>query len=98
MKLIPRHSFTTRASEKGPAPVPSGINPKQEFGDVFLSMPSYELDLWGRIRRANEAARAQLLATVEAQRTVRQTLVAEIARAYLDLLEFDLELDIGLRT
>jgi multidrug efflux system outer membrane protein len=90
--------FTSRASEKGPTPVPPGVNPQQGYGDVFLSMPAYEVDLWGRIRRANEAARAQLLATEEAQRTVRQTLVAEVATAYLDLLEFDLELDIAIRT
>lgn len=89
---------TSRTSEKGPTPIPTGLNPRQEYGDVFLSMPAYELDLWGRIRRANEAARAQLLATVEAERTVRQTLVAEVATAYLDLLEFDLELDIARRT
>jgi multidrug efflux system outer membrane protein len=89
---------TSRASEKGPTPIPSGVNPRQEYGDVFLSMPAYEVDLWGRIRRANEAARAQLLATVEAERTVRQTLVAQVATAYLDLLEFDLELDIAVRT
>jgi multidrug efflux system outer membrane protein len=89
---------TSRASEKGPTPIPAGVNPRQEYGDVFLSMPAYELDLWGRIRRANEAARAQLLATVEAERTVRQTLVAQVATAYLDLLEFDLELDIARRT
>ena len=89
---------TSRTSEKGPTPIPPGVNPKQEYGDVFLSMPAYEVDLWGRIRRANEAARAQLLATVDAQRAVRQTLVAQVATAYLDLLEFDLELDIAQRT
>jgi multidrug efflux system outer membrane protein len=89
---------TSRASERGPTPSPAGVNPRQEYGDVFLSMPAYELDLWGRIRRANEAARAQLLATVEAERTVRQTLVAQVATAYLDLLQFDLELDIARRT
>lgn len=89
---------TTRASEKGPSPIPSGLNPKQEYGDVFLSMPFYEIDLWGRIRRANEGARAQLLATVEAQRTVRQTLVASVSTAYLELLELDLELVIAMRT
>jgi multidrug efflux system outer membrane protein len=87
--------FTSRASEKGPAPVPAGVNPQQGYGDVYLSMPAYEVDLWGRIRRANEAARAQLLSTAEAERTVRQTLVADIATAYLDLLELDLELEIA---
>jgi multidrug efflux system outer membrane protein len=89
---------TTRTSEKGPTPIPPGVNPQQGYGNVYLSMPAYELDLWGRIRRANEAARAQLLATAEAERTVRQTLVAQIATAYLDLLELDLELEIGRRT
>ena len=89
---------TSRASEKGPSPIPSGLNPHRDYGDVFLSMPAYEVDLWGRIRRANEAARAQLLATVEAQRTVRQTLVSGVATAYLDLLELDLELEIARRT
>lgn len=89
---------TTRASERGPSPIPAGLNPQQEYGDVFVSMPAYEIDLWGRIRRANEAARGQLLATVAAQQTVRQTLVAQVATAYLDLLELDLELDIARRS
>jgi multidrug efflux system outer membrane protein len=89
---------TSRTSENGPTPIPPGVNPRQGYGDVFLSMPAYEVDLWGRIRRANEAARARLLATVEAERTVRQTLVSAVATAYLDLLEFDLELEIAHRT
>ncbi|MCI0744109.1 MAG: efflux transporter outer membrane subunit [Verrucomicrobia subdivision 3 bacterium] len=89
---------TARTSEKGPTGVPSGVDPQREYGDVFVSMPSYELDLWGRIRRATEASRAQLLATEDAQRTVRQTLVAAVATAYLELLELDLELEISYRT
>jgi len=89
---------TSRASETGASEVPSGVNPQREYGDVFLSMPAYELDLWGRIRRASEASRALMLATEEAQRTVRQTLVAQVATAYLELLELDLELEIGSRT
>ena len=89
---------TSRSSEKGPIPIPAGVNPQRSYGDVFLSMPAYEVDLWGRIRRGNEAARANLLASIEAQRTVRQTLVAEVATAYLDLLELDLELQIAENT
>jgi outer membrane protein, multidrug efflux system len=58
-------------------------------------MAAYEVDLWGRIRRANEAALAQLLATEAAQQTVRQTLVAQVATAYLSLLELDHELAIA---
>jgi outer membrane protein, multidrug efflux system len=89
---------TSRASQNGPNPVPAGVDPQQGYGDVFASMPSYEIDLWGKIRRANEAARARLLATEDAQRVVRQTLVAEVATAYLDLLELDYELQIAQRT
>ncbi|HTL57722.1 MAG TPA: efflux transporter outer membrane subunit [Candidatus Limnocylindrales bacterium] len=89
---------TSRSSEKGPIPIPAGTNPQRTYGDVFVSMPAYEVDLWGRIRRANEAARANLLATVEAQHVVRQTLVADITTAYLQLLELDLELKIAQET
>lgn len=88
---------TSRTSQKGPIPL-QGMDPERGYGDVFLSLPAYEVDLWGRIRRANEAARANLLATVDAQQTVRQTLVADVATAYLDLLELDLELEIAQRT
>lgn len=89
---------TSRASERGPTAFPSGVNPQRDYGDVFASMPAYEVDLWGRVRRANEAARAQLLATREAQRTVRQTLVIDVATTYLQLLELDLELEIAQST
>ncbi len=81
-----------RASERGPTPV---SDPNAKYGDAFVFAPSYELDLWGKIRRANEAARARLLATEDAQRTVRQTLVAQVATTYLFLLELDLELQIA---
>jgi multidrug efflux system outer membrane protein len=90
--------FTSRTSENGPSGVPRGVNPQRDFGDVFASIPGYELDLWGRIRRATEASRALLLATEESQRIVRQTLVAQVATAYLELLELDLELEISHRT
>jgi len=86
-----------RSSEKGAVTLPPGSNPERTYGDVFVSVPGYEIDLWGRIRRATEASRALLLATDEAQRTVRQTLVADVATVYLQLLELDLELEIAYR-
>jgi multidrug efflux system outer membrane protein len=89
---------TSRTSEKGPIPILPGMDPQRGYGDVFVSMPAYEVDLWGRIRRANEAARANLLGTIDAQRAVRQTLVSEVATAYLALLELDLELQIAQNT
>jgi multidrug efflux system outer membrane protein len=90
--------YTARSSERGPVPIPPGVNPQQKFGDVFVSMPAYEVDLWGRLRHATDSARAQLLASVDAQEAVRQTLVATVATAYLELLELDLELDISTNT
>ena len=89
---------TSRASENGATAFPSGSDLQREYGDVFASMPGYELDLWGRIRRANEGARATLLATEEARLAVRQTLVSQVATAYLELLELDLELEIARRS
>jgi multidrug efflux system outer membrane protein len=58
----------------------------------------WEVDLWGRIRRLNEAARAQYLASEEGQRAVRLSLAAEVASAYFDLRELDEELEIAKRT
>jgi multidrug efflux system outer membrane protein len=88
----------SRTSEVGPVPLPPGADPQVTSGSVFASMSSYEIDLWGRIRRANEAARAQLLAAEAAQQSVRQTLVAAVATSYLILLELDYELEVVRRT
>ncbi len=87
-----------RASLNGPTPIPTGFDAENRYGDVFVGMSSYEVDLWGKIRRANEAARARFLATQNAQRIVRQTLVAQVATAYLFLLELDYALEIAQRT
>jgi multidrug efflux system outer membrane protein len=59
---------------------------------------SYELDLFGRLRRATERDRAILLATEEAQRTVTMLLVAAVAQSYFDLRAADLQLDVSRRT
>jgi multidrug efflux system outer membrane protein len=58
----------------------------------------YEVDLWGRLRRETEAARAELLSTEWAQRAILVTLVADVARAYFELRELDLDLEIARRT
>lgn len=59
---------------------------------------AWELDVWGRIRRATEAARAELLATEAFRRGVVLSLVTGVAQAYFELREFDLEREITLRT
>ena len=58
---------------------------------------SWEADLWGRIRRLNEAARADYLASEETRRGVLLSLIAETASAYFDLRELDAELEIARR-
>lgn len=85
----------SHVSERGPFAPPAGTSPESKYGDAFVGVPAYELDIWGKIRRANEAARDRLFASEDAQRTVRQTLVAQIASTYLQLLKLDLDLEIG---
>jgi outer membrane protein, multidrug efflux system len=58
----------------------------------------WEVDLWGRVRRLNESARAQFLASEEARRGVRLSLLSEVATAYFQLQELDQELEIVERT
>jgi len=60
----------------------------------FLSA-SWEIDIWGRIRRSNEQARASLLGTEEARRGVWLTLVSDLAQAYFELLALDVRLQIA---
>src|SRR5882672_2929452 len=59
---------------------------------------SWELDFWGKFRRATEAARANLLGTEWAQRAVLISVVRNVASAYFQLRELDLELEIGRRS
>jgi multidrug efflux system outer membrane protein len=59
---------------------------------------SWEIDLWGRIRRMNESARAQFLATEEARTNVMLSLIATVAQDYFQLLALDQELQIAYDT
>lgn len=78
------------------SPAPNGGN----TGSAGLAVLSaaWEVDIWGRIRRLNESAAAQLLATEYAKRGVMLSLVSEVAQAYLELLELDVELEIAKNT
>ena len=59
---------------------------------------AWELDLWGRIRYSTDAAVAELLASEEFRRGVILSLVSDVAQAYFELRELDLELEIARRT
>src|SRR5437867_2629803 len=59
---------------------------------------NWELDIWGRVRRSNEAARGDLLAREENRRAVILTLVSGVAQSYFDLRQLDMQWDIAKRT
>jgi len=89
-----------RASElSGASPLQgvSASNPTFDNYRIFLNA-SWEIDLWGKVRRATEAARANLLSTEEARRTVILTLVTSVASSYVNLLDLDKQLDLTKRT
>jgi len=89
---------TLRNSSRGASPLPEGSSRDHTFGTVALNLLSFEVDLWGRLRRATEAARADLLATEENRKAVITTLVGDVATTYFVLLELDTELEIDQRT
>jgi multidrug efflux system outer membrane protein len=68
-------------------------SPIQSIAGAF-GIASWEPDLFGKIRRATEAARADLAATEEDRLAILQVLVAQVATAYFDLLEYDMELEL----
>lgn len=77
--------------------IPNGGN-KERGTFLAVATVAWEADVWGRLRRENEAARAQYLSTEEARRGVMLSLVSDVAQAYFELLELDLELDIARQT
>lgn len=65
--------------------------------DVFLGA-SWEIDLWGKLRRQSEAARAEIIASEEGRQGVILTLVASVAGAYVNLRDLDRQLEIATNT
>lgn len=70
--------------------------PRNTFG-IFGDL-SFEIDLWGKLRRATEASRAELLSSEYAHRAVTITLVARVATTYFILLDLDKKKAITVRT
>jgi multidrug efflux system outer membrane protein len=89
-----------RVSRDGATPLPAQVIASQNrnFGSAALQLLSFEIDIWGRLRRATEAARANLLSAEENRQAVVTTLVSDVATAYLSLRELDYTLDISQRT
>jgi multidrug efflux system outer membrane protein len=85
-----------RASEKTAVPLPSDAIVTGSHRLVLTA--AWELDFWGKYRRASEAARAELAASDAGRDAVRRSLVAEVARGYFALRALDQRLEILERT
>src|SRR5688572_2831113 len=73
-------------------------NHVRSCGDIVLTRFTFELDFVGRKRKAARAAKADLLASEEAQRAVITGIISEVARSYYSLRELDFQLEIARRT
>jgi outer membrane protein, multidrug efflux system len=78
-------------------PAPFSIPNPQTIWQALLT-GSWQIDIWGRIRRQTEAARAEVYATYEARQEVILSLVSAVANSYIQLRGFDEQLAISLRT
>lgn len=86
-----------RSTQKGPVPLSSAINPTSNDYAAGLNL-SWEIDIWGQLRRSTEAARADLLSIQEAKNAVVLTLVANVSSSYIHLLSLDRQLEISRAT
>jgi multidrug efflux system outer membrane protein len=73
-------------------------NQVYESAALGLALSTWEIDVWGRLRAASEAARRQMLAADETRRAAQTSLVAQVATLYLQVLEYDARIDIARRT
>jgi multidrug efflux system outer membrane protein len=87
----------SRVSQAGASRIPAGVDPEATYTQAGFSL-GWEVDVWGHLRRLNEAARAQYLASEEARRGIVTTLIADVTETYLALRALDLELAIARRT
>lgn len=86
-----------QASEKGPLALAPGTSTIYNTYQAQLSA-SWEIDLWGKVRRASEAAQADLLSAEDARSGVILSLVTSVATAYIDLRSLDRQLEIARQT
>ncbi|MGF6468665.1 efflux transporter outer membrane subunit [Paraburkholderia youngii] len=86
-----------RVSQVEAVTVPKGVSPVYNQFEATLAV-SWELDLFGKVRRETEAARANLLASEEGRRATILTLVSSVASAYINLRSLDRQLEIAKET
>jgi len=86
-----------RITEAGANPVPAGYRSTYDTYQATLNA-SWEIDIWGRVRRSTEAARADLIASEEGRRAVILSLVSAVAASYVNLCDLDRQLEITRNT
>ena len=87
----------TRLSEKSVSGVPPGVDP--EFSTYRGTVAaSWEIDFWGRYRRATEAARAELFSAEYNREAVRLALITDVVRGYFNLRALDAQVEVTRRT
>jgi len=94
--LFPQFGYDVSATFAKPDPSGQG----RTNGANFVITPNvfWELDFWGKVRRSNQAAKAEIVASEEALRLVQVSLIASIADGYFQLLDYDNQLHISRNT
>jgi outer membrane protein, multidrug efflux system len=96
-QLFPQIGYGALAGRNRNAFPGGGLAPNQAETSLFEGDldASWEIDLWGRIRRLTESARAQYFATEEARHDITTSILAQVAQGYFELLELDRQLAIA---
>lgn len=94
--LYPSFGYRVGADYGKPDAAGGGTDP----GALFNITPSvyWELDFWGKVRRSNQAARAEIAASEEALRMVQIGIISAVAEGYIQLIDYDQRLEIARRT
>ncbi|HEY5446730.1 MAG TPA: efflux transporter outer membrane subunit, partial [Pyrinomonadaceae bacterium] len=87
-----------RLSRSGALTLPEPTKRDRSFGSVLLNLLSFELDIWGRVRKETAATKSDLLAQEEARRAIMVSIIADVATSYFSLRELDYELEISKST
>jgi outer membrane protein, multidrug efflux system len=97
---VPSFSVNADATlARTPAPLSvTGQSTVTRRYDVNLGLLAYELDFWGRVRRLSEAARANYLASEEAQRAFRLSLIGDVANAYYNVRALEQRVEFARKT
>lgn len=91
-------SATRSSAGEGVTGVPGAGAITNDRLSVGVSVPAFELDFWGRVRDLSEAARARYLATVQAQRAFRLSLIQDVASTYLAWVEMNEQIRLAEQT